>query len=367
MTKPTKDISSLLHLVRPNIRRLEAYRSARSEFDLPAEIFLDANENPFDNGVNRYPDPLQRKLKEVLAGYKNQPVERFFLGNGSDEVLDVIVRTFCEPGKDQIIISPPTYGMYGVIASVNDVGIKEVQLREDFTPDVNGILETAGDRTKLLILTSPNNPTGNTIPRETIIQLLENFPGIVVVDEAYIDFCPDKSVVSLLDNYPNLIVTQTLSKAWGMAGLRIGMALAHPVLVEIFNKVKPPYNIGSLAQEKAIELLADRQRFAKNREAIRREREKLTAFLQSLGMVEEVFPSEANFVSARFRNADEVYRELLNHGIVVRNRSRQPLCRNCLRITVGTEKEMRRLRNALSRMDEKFKKSGKFSGKTFDL
>ncbi len=335
-----KNITDIKKLVRPNIQKLKAYSSARSEFTQKANIYLDANENPFDNGVNRYPDPLQNELKKMISKYKGQPVEKIFLGNGSDEVLDVIVRTFCEPGQDDIIINPPTYGMYSVIAAVNNINVKEVFLQKNFCINEKEILEAAGEHTKMLILCSPNNPTGNVVELEKIEFLLQYFPGLVLVDEAYIDFSPEHSAVSLLDNYPNLIVTQTLSKAWAMAGLRIGMAFAHPGLVQIFNKVKPPYNISTVSQEKALQILSDTRKFKENLKRIEQQKVILTAFLKSLDNVTEVIPSDANFVSARFKNAGEVYQKLIEKGIVVRNRSNQPLCENCLRITVGTEEEM---------------------------
>jgi len=344
-------IADIQKLIRPNIQRLKAYSSARSEFTQKASIYLDANENPFNNGVNRYPDPLQIALKEELAKQKSQPVANLFLGNGSDEVLDVIMRTFCEPEKDNIIINPPTYGMYSVIADINNVAIKEVFLQKNFCINEKEILNNVDEQTKMVILCSPNNPTGKAIELDKITFLLQHFPGMVVVDEAYIDFCPDKSALSLLDQYPNLMVTQTLSKAWGMAGLRIGMAFAHPQLISVLNKVKPPYNISKLSQEKALQILSDDKTFKQNIESIKEQKEVLINFLNHSPLVTEVIPSDANFVSARFKNAAEVYQKLVAEGIVVRNRSNQPLCDNCLRITVGTEAEIAALIKTLKNLN----------------
>lgn len=339
-------------LIRDNIKALKPYSSARDEFkEFSSDIvFLDANENPFENGVNRYPDPQQLSVKAKLSEIKNIPSEHILLGNGSDEVLDLIFRVFCEPNKDNIITLPPTYGMYSVLANTNAVGIKEVPLNEDFQPNVDAILKTADANSKLLFLCSPNNPTANSFDAKKVEDLIRNFEGIVVIDEAYIDFSNQESWLSRLNEFPNLIVTQTLSKAYGMAGIRLGICFASEEIINALNKIKPPYNVNQLTQTKAFERLIKIDDVNKEIEAILNERKRLIEKLNSISFVEQIFPSDANFVLVKVDNATGRYNELVKKGIVVRNRTNQPGCENCLRFTIGTEKENMRLIEILKKM-----------------
>lgn len=341
-------------LVRPNIRSLTPYSSARSEFDGIANVFLDANENAFGSPVggtlNRYPDPLQRELKEKLAELKGVGASRIFIGNGSDEAIDLLLRIFCRPGTDACITCPPTYGMYRVAADINDVQTIEVPLTQDFDVDVSAVLGAADERSRLLFLCSPNNPTGNILARDQVTRLAEEFSGVVVVDEAYIDFADDPGFLSELDRFPNLVVLQTLSKAWGLAGARIGIAYASEQITALMNATKPPYNVSSVTQEFALKALAKRPEVEATvrqtvylREALRRE-------LENLDLVEKVHPSEANFLLVRVKNAIAAYRHLLNDGIVVRDRSNVRLCEGCIRITVGTENENQQLVASLKKI-----------------
>jgi histidinol-phosphate aminotransferase len=337
----------LENIVRENIKKLTAYSSAREDFTGKAQIFLDANESPFENGINRYPDPFQKALKQKLSNIKGIDPGKIFIGNGSDEVLDIAFRSFCEPGKDNMIICPPTYGMYKVLADINNVETKEVLLNRDFTLNTKGVIRAADANTKMVILCSPNNPTGSSIPLAEIEKLLTGLNSMIVVDEAYIDFSEKESAVKLIGQYPNLIVIQTLSKAYGMAGIRVGIALARREVVEIFNKVKPPYNVNTLSQKKALEMLTQEDLYRKNLEKIADQKAALKKALENIPAVEKIFPSDANFFLVRFKNAQETYRLLVKKGVVVRDRSSQPLCENCLRITVGTEKENQILLNVL--------------------
>ena len=339
-------------LIRDNIKALKPYSSARDEFkEFSSDIvFLDANENPFENGVNRYPDPQQLSVKAKLSEIKGIPSEHILLGNGSDEVLDLIFRVFCEPNKDNIITLPPTYGMYSVLANTNAVGIKEVPLNEDFQPNVDAILKTADANSKLLFLCSPNNPTANSFDAKKVEDLIRNFEGIVVIDEAYIDFSNQESWLSRLNEFPNLIVTQTLSKAYGMAGIRLGICFASEEIINALNKIKPPYNVNQLTQTKAFERLIKIDDVNKEIEAILNERKRLIDKLNSISFVEQIFPSDANFVLVKVDNATGRYNELVKKGIVVRNRTNQPGCENCLRFTIGTEKENMRLIEILKKM-----------------
>lgn len=339
-------------LIRDNIKALKPYSSARDEFkEFSSDIvFLDANENPFENGVNRYPDPQQLSVKAKLSEIKNIPSEHILLGNGSDEVLDLIFRVFCEPNKDNIITLPPTYGMYSVLANTNAVGIKEVSLNEDFQPKVDAILKTADANSKLLFLCSPNNPTANSFDAKKVEDLIRKFEGIVVIDEAYIDFSNQESWLSRLNEFPNLIVTQTLSKAYGMAGIRLGICFASEEIINALNKIKPPYNVNQLTQTKAFERLIKIDDVNKEIEAILNERKRLIEKLNSISFVEQIFPSDANFVLVKVDNATGRYNELVKKGIVVRNRTNQPGCENCLRFTIGTEKENMRLIEILKKM-----------------
>ncbi|MFC0605649.1 histidinol-phosphate transaminase [Winogradskyella pulchriflava] len=336
-------------LIRDNIKTLKPYSSARDEFkEFSSDIvFLDANENPFENGVNRYPDPQQLSVKAKLSEIKGIPSEHILLGNGSDEVLDLIFRVFCEPNKDNIITLPPTYGMYSVLANTNAVGIKEVPLNEDFQPNVDAILKTADANSKLLFLCSPNNPTANSFDAKKVEDLIRKFEGIVVIDEAYIDFSNQESWLSRLNEFPNLIVTQTLSKAYGMAGIRLGICFASEEIINALNKIKPPYNVNQLTQTKAFERLIKIDDVNKEIAAILDERKRLIEKLNSISFVEKIFPSDANFVLVKVDNATGRYNELVKKGIVVRNRTNQPGCENCLRFTIGTEKENTRLLNTL--------------------
>ena len=310
-------------------------------------VFLDANENPFETGVNRYPDPHQRRLKEVLAEKKGVSSQQLLLGNGSDEVLDLIFRAFCEPKEDNIISLPPTYGMYKVLAGINNVENREVLLTKDFEPNVSEILRVADDRSKLLFLCSPNNPTGNSFSNSSVRELLNNFNGLVVVDEAYIDFSSEKSWITELSNYPNLVVTQTLSKAYGMAGIRFGTCYASEEIISVLNKIKPPYNVNELTQQRALERVLDTNAVNLEVSDILREREALVNVLGKVDFVEKIYPSDANFVLAKVDDATKRYNQLLKKGIVVRNRTTQPLCENTLRFTVGTKEENKILISAL--------------------
>ncbi len=336
-------------LVRESVRELKPYSSARDEYvsDGSNMVFLDANENPFNNGVNRYPDPQQRNLKVILAEQRGVAVENLLLGNGSDEVLDLIFRAFCEPKIDSIITSPPTYGMYKVLAGINDVENREVLLTSDFEPNVEEILKNADQNTKLLFLCSPNNPTGNCFSEKRIKHLLDNFKGLVVIDEAYIDFSETESWLVQLQNYPNLIVTQTLSKAYGLAGIRLGICCASPKVITVLNKIKPPYNVNELTQQRALRHVLNTTMVHEEVQSILKERNELTKELLQFNFVLKIYPTDANFVLVKVDDAHKRYRQLLDKGIVVRNRSTQPLCENTLRLTVGTQEENKKLIEAL--------------------
>ncbi|WP_353777591.1 histidinol-phosphate transaminase [Winogradskyella sp. 3972H.M.0a.05] len=337
------------NLIRDNIKALKPYSSARDEFKDASNdfIFLDANENPFGTGLNRYPDPQQVSLKQRLSELKGVDPNQILVGNGSDEVLDLIFRAFCEPNNDNIIILPPTYGMYSVLANTNAVNIKEVQLKTNFQPDVEEILETVDQNSKLLFLCSPNNPTANSFEANSIERLLKEFKGIVVIDEAYIDFSTQESWLNRLNEFPNLIVTQTLSKAYGMAGIRLGVCYASSAIITILNKIKPPYNVNQLSQQKALEVLTNSDVISNRINTILSERKVLVEALKAISFVEAVFPSDANFLFVRVDNANKRYQQLITNKIVVRNRTNQPLCENCLRFTVGTETENKALINTL--------------------
>ncbi len=341
----------LENIIRSNIKSLKPYSSARDEFKGVADVYIDANENPFPNGKNRYPDPLQMKLRTRVASIKNVDPSNVFSGNGSDEVIDLLIRIFCNPGIDNIITLPPTYGMYGVSAATNDVAVKEVPLTAEFQPDVKAILRAADDHTKLLFICSPNNPTANCIDHDIIIELLRSFKGLVVVDEAYIDFCPEKSIVAALGEYENLFVMQTLSKAWGLAGVRIGLGLGHPTLINIFDKVKPPYNISVLNAEAALNALSNISLMHQQVAVLINQRKRLAEQLSVCPIVEKIYSSDANFILVKVASANLVYQKLINSGIVVRNRSNIVLCEGCLRITVGTPEENSKLLSALNKIE----------------
>lgn len=332
---------NIQNLIRPSIKALKPYSSARDEYQGNSSqmVFLDANENPFENGVNRYPDPQQRTLKSLLSSIKNIPQNNILLGNGSDEVLDLIFRAFCEPNQDNIITLPPTYGMYGVLASINAVDIKRVILDENFQPKVDEILNIANSNSKILFLCSPNNPTSNSFKAKYIKDLISAFKGIVVIDEAYIDFSNEKSWLKYLKEYPNLIITQTLSKAYGMAGIRLGICYASEEIISILNRIKPPYNVNELTQKKAIAQLEQSNITQQHVTQILQERSILIDKLASIPFVSKIYPSDANFVLVKVDNATKRYNQLIEKGIVTRNRTTQPGCENCLRLTVGTPKE----------------------------
>ncbi|WP_235298947.1 histidinol-phosphate transaminase [Portibacter marinus] len=326
-------------LIRPELLSLKPYSSARDEFQGRADVFIDANENPFENGVNRYPDPLQRALKKRISEIKNLPEDQIFLGNGSDEVLDLIFRLFCVPGKDAVIITPPTYGMYKVLAGINNIFVKSVNLTSDFQLQHDAILKTYDRETKLLFLCSPNNPVGISLHQDTVEHIIDQFPGIVVIDEAYIDFSNQPGFMELISGKPNLIVVQTLSKAWGMAGIRLGMAFTNSYIVSALNKIKPPYNVNVLTQRRSLQGLENIGEFTKNIEIIKSEKDRVGKILATLPMVERVFDSDANFLLVKFDDCMRYFNGLKNEGIIVRDRSQQQGCAGCLRITIGTPEE----------------------------
>jgi histidinol-phosphate aminotransferase len=338
------------NLVRENVKGLSPYSSARDEYvsDGSQMIFLDANENPFENGVNRYPDPQQRNLKSVLAKQKGVKPENILFGNGSDEVLDLLFRAFCEPKEDNIITLPPTYGMYKVLSGINNVENIEVLLTSEFEIDVAATLEKANKKSKILFLCSPNNPTANSFSKDKIIQLLKEFKGLVVIDEAYVDFSKEESWLNELKNYSNLIITQTLSKAYGMAGIRLGICFASEEIIAILNKIKPPYNVNELSQQRALQRVLDVNVIQLEVAAILEQRIILSKALLELNYVQKVYASDANFILVKVDNATERYNQLLKLGIVVRNRTTQPLCENTLRFTVGTKDENEKLISALT-------------------
>jgi histidinol-phosphate aminotransferase len=341
----------LNRLLRDNIRRLVPYSSARDEFKGEAEVFLDANENslgsPLIKWYNRYPDPHQWKVKEALGKIKGIGPEHIFLGNGSDECIDLLYRAFCVPGKDNVIINPPTYGMYEVSAHINDVEVRRAVLLDDFQLDLVHLETLVDAHTKIIWICSPNNPTANSMNRQDIEVILNNFPGLVVIDEAYINFSRHRSFIQELADYPNLVVMQTMSKAWGLAGLRLGMAFASEAIIGVFNKVKPPYNINQASQELALKALESVDQVNEMIRLLVLMRERLAVDLAALPFVLTVYPSDANFLLVRTTDARAIYEYLLRDGIVVRDRSKVELCEGCLRITVGTEKENDELLKAL--------------------
>lgn len=341
-------IEDVLKLVRPNILGLEAYSTARDDCGSnQPEIFLDANENPYNNGINRYPDPHQKALKAKVAEIKGISADSLFIGNGSDEAIDLVYRVFCEPGKSNTVSIAPSYGMYEVAAAMNDVEFRKVQLRPDFSMDTEAMLAATDSKTRLMFICSPNNPTGNSFPAEQIEELLERFGGVIVLDEAYIDFSVMPSLASLVKRYPNLMVLQTLSKAWGMAGLRIGLAVADPAVISLMSKVKYPYNINVVAQKMALMKLDEAAKDKAVAEIVG-QRFRLEKELRKCPEVKGIYSSDANFLLVRFDNPDEVYGRLLAGGVIVRNRSKVPGCEGCLRITVGTPAENDRLLRLLA-------------------
>ena len=336
-------------LIRENIKSLEAYSSARDEFKAMSSefVFIDANENPFDTGLNRYPDPQQNLVKEALSKMKGISKEQILLGNGSDEVLDLIFRVFCEPREDNVIVLPPTYGMYEVLANTNAIELVKIPLVENFQPNVKEIVKCQDAKTKVLFLCSPNNPTANSFNASSIETLIKEFNGIVVIDEAYIDFSIEDSWLGRLDEFPNLIVTQTLSKAYGLAAIRLGICYASKEIISILNKIKPPYNVNQLTQDVALQSLLNQEKVKNNITAIISERNQLIRDLENVEIVEKVYSSDANFLLVQVDDANLRYKQLVKLGIIARNRTTQILCDNCLRFTVGTADENKKLINTL--------------------
>lgn len=338
---------NLKQLVRPNIWNLKAYSSARDEFKGEASVYLDANENPLRESYNRYPDPRQTALKEKIARIKNISVDNIFLGNGSDEPIDLVFRVFCEPGIDNVVAIDPTYGMYEVCANINNVEYRKVALNSDYSINIDALLDATDANTKIVFLCSPNNPTGNLLKREDIDRILFAFQGIVVLDEAYIDFAEKATRIQDLQEYPNLIILQTFSKAWGLAAVRLGMAFASAEIIGLLNKVKYPYNINQLTQEyamKALEQLEEKEDWVK---IILQERVNLIDELSKLSLIEHIYPSDANFLLVKVNNPNKIYQDLAQQGIVVRNRNNVSMCEGCLRITIGTPNENKELLKAL--------------------
>lgn len=332
-------MKTLKELVRPNIWRMKPYSSARNEFHGAASVFLDANENPYNTAFNRYPDPMQWELKKRISEMKDVPTESIFLGNGSDEPIDLIPRVFCEPGKDNVVSITPSYGMYEVVAEVNDIEFRKVQLTKDFDLDVDALMNATDSRTKAIFLCSPNNPSGNSLNRDKIHQILDTFEGITVIDEAYIDFSSQDTFLKELKKYPNLIVLQTLSKAWGAAGLRLGMAFASPEIIAIMSNVKYPYNVNVLTQRQALEVLNNEANMKNHLLNILNERTRLQNILPQLPCVRKIYPTDANFILTDVGDANAVYQTLVDKGVIVRNRTTVTLCEGCLRITVGAPEE----------------------------
>lgn len=341
----------LENLIRKNIKSLKPYSSARSEFKGEASLFLDANENsfgsPLDENFNRYPDPLQWQLKFALAKIKGVPAENIFIGNGSDEAIDLAFRIFCNPGKDNLIICPPTYGMYEVCANINDIEPRKINLINDFQLDVDGIISATDENTKLLFICSPNNPSGNNMNRSDIEFLLNNFPGLIIIDEAYINFSRQKTFIKELTTYPNLIVLQTLSKAWGLAALRLGLAFASLSIIDLFNKVKPPYNINASSQQLGLLSLKNTDQVNEWIKKIVSERKGMVKDIAAFPFVKKIYESDANFLLIKVADAGLLYKYLLSNKIIVRKRDKEVGCENCIRITIGTPKENTKLLEAL--------------------
>ena len=342
---------NLENLLRDNIKKLVPYSSARDEFKGEASVLLDANENSFGSPLphhyNRYPDPLQHQVKSKLSSIKGVPAENIFLGNGSDEAIDILYRAFCKPGVDNVILVPPTYGMYEVSANINDVEIRKVNLTPDYQLNLEGIAAAIDANTKLIFICSPNNPTGNSIRRQDIETVLTNFDGIVVIDEAYINFSKQRSFTQELNEFPNLVILQTLSKAWGLAALRLGMAFSSKEIIAVFNKIKPPYNINQATQDLVLEALGNVEQVNTWIKDTVAEREKLVEALATIEQIHHITPSDANFILAKLVEPRELYNFLVNQGIIVRDRSKVELCEGCLRITVGTADENVKLIEAI--------------------
>ncbi|MCK3684741.1 histidinol-phosphate transaminase [Maribellus sp. YY47] len=337
-------------LLRKNILTLKPYSSARDEYTGEAMVFLDANENPFNEPYNRYPDPLQRAVKEKISKLKNIDSSHIFLGNGSDEPIDLLIRAFCEPEVDNVVSIDPTYGMYQVAAEISNVALKKVPLTAEYELNVEALLAACDSNTKLIFLCSPNNPTGNSLDKESIVKVLKSFNGLVVLDEAYIDFAPGKTLLNELAGYPNLVILQTFSKAWGMAGIRLGMAFASVEIISVLNKIKYPYNLNILTQQKAMELLEQNEQVEEWVKLLIDEREKMAEKLKALSFVVRVFPSDANFLLVKMNDARGIYQYLVEEGIIVRDRSKVFLCDDSLRITIGSKEENKIVRKALKNL-----------------
>lgn len=336
------------NLLRKNIRTLKPYSSARDEYSGEAMVFLDANENPFNQPYNRYPDPLQKKLKEKISAIKGVEPSNIFLGNGSDEPIDLLIRAFCEPGLDNIVTIDPTYGMYTVAADVNNIEVKKVSLDQDFQINADLILGATNTNTNLIFLCSPNNPTGNCLNKDEMVKIISNFSGLVILDEAYIDFSPDLSLLPELDKYKNLVILQTFSKAWGMAGIRLGMAFASKEIIQVLNRIKYPYNLNILTQQKALELLGNSKEVENWVNLLLREKKKMVKNLKKFPFIEKIYPSDANFILVKMHDANGIYDYLVENGIIVRNRSKVHLCDDSLRITIGEKSENKQLIAALN-------------------
>jgi len=338
-------------IIRSNIKVLTPYSSARDEFSGQASIYLDANENPFNTGFNRYPDPMQWALKEKIAALKKVVrKENILLGNGSDEVIDLLLRAFCEPKEDNILTFPPTYGMYEVYGNINNIAIQKIALNSDFQIDVPAALKAIDANTKLIFVCSPNNPSGGAIDPDAIKSLLKNFEGVVVIDEAYADFSAQESWINYLDLYPNLFVMQTFSKAWGLAALRLGVGYASENIIKVLNKIKPPYNINELTQQSVLKKLENATEVQEQINAINQQRDLLAEALSALPIVKKVYPSDANFLLVQVIDANKTYQLLVDKGIIVRNRTTVVLCEGCIRITIGTAQENTEVINALKEM-----------------
>ena len=337
------EVTDIINLLRPNIKVLVPYSSARNEYSGNEAILLDANENPYNSPYNRYPDPLQKKVKEKISLQTGVEVNKIFLGNGSDEAIDLLIRAFCIPGSDNIIITDPTYGMYEVCAEINDVEIRKVLLNSDFSLNSDGIFASADKNSKIVFLCSPNNPTANLLKEEDIVKVINGFKGIVIIDEAYIDFSASEGSLPLLNQYANLVILRTFSKAWGLAGIRLGMALAAEEIITVLNKIKYPYNVNILTQELALKYFDKKEIRNKWIRSVLEEKNIMMHELQTLKMVQKVFPSDANFLLVKIKDARNIYSYLKDAKVIVRDRSGVSLCDECLRITVGTKAENRKL------------------------
>ncbi len=338
---------SLSSFLRPNIAELQPYSSARDEYSGAEALFFDANENPFNTPYNRYPDPYQQELKKKIGTLKGIKPETIFLGNGSDEAIDLLFRAFCVPGKDNVVSIDPTYGMYQVAADINDVEVKRVLLTKEFELDAKALLNTTDENTKMIFICSPNNPTANCFIEQDMIKVIERFEGIVVIDEAYIDFAPEKSLLGKLENYPNLVILQTFSKAWGVAAIRLGMAYASKEIISVLSSIKYPYNVNLLTQEKALELLDNEKQKQAWVEIILKEKKRLAIAFEKNPLIKKIYPSDANFLLIKVDNPTEIYNFMVNNKLIIRDRSKVALCEGCLRITVGTAEENDKLIEAL--------------------